>query len=63
MDYRAEDRPALTDVVITQPMIQAGLAALSAAGLVDDLLEADSEVVVRIYRAMWSRASGEASSL
>jgi lysozyme family protein len=46
----------LTDVVITPAMLDAGMGALAASGLVDDLLEADRQVVAQIYRAMRRRS-------
>lgn len=50
------------EITVTPEMIQAGLRALVGSGLVDDLLEADSEAVAQIFRAML-RASPEPSNI
>ncbi len=49
------DRPVLKEteeIEITAEMIEAGYRVLLAAGLTDDLLEADRLTVADIYRAM-----------
>jgi hypothetical protein len=44
----------VTSVKVTPAMVEAGYRVLQAAGLTDDLLEADRLVVVEIFQAMVS---------
>ena len=58
MDYRVEDRPALTDVVVTSAMIEAGLEELREHSYREEW----GQVLEDIYRAM-SYASLAAPSI
>ena len=46
-------KPAAIEVVVTPNMIEAGTAALWAAGLIEEQLNSDAAAVEKIFRAMW----------
>ena len=48
------------EIVITSEMTEAGYRVLAAAGITDDLLEADRLTVCEIYRAM-ARLAGQSA--
>lgn len=47
------------EIEITPAMVEAGYRVLVAAGITDDLLEADRQTVVEIYQAMAVLRSGQ----